>query len=352
MMNQTFDRKYFWAAFFLFFISSSVNAQPQTTQNTITFDNKSGQPALVKLVGPTNKAINVSKDQDQTVNVAAGEYYILVRYGTGPENYTYSRGDIFVVGQTATQYSTINITLHKVIGGNYPSHPILAESFDQARIQSQTETSSASKETTSRTDTLIVRSHPTGLKTYIIPLKEFSPYGWDSPKNLAGETPVEITLKPGEYRVFITNYDVPGYSSREAGGLKFLNDGEIDVRCAARNWVCGGKLYSIIKHHSPGKKAMLTALFYPEDQSLEDFIKTLPHEDLFDLADSRSGYEKIFHRHKIPSKDWDLLLTMLRKTGKTIWYNLDRSDYMYLWFFEINSDATPSLYAVHPAIED
>ena len=35
------------------------------------------------------------------------------------------------MNQTAIQYSVINITLHKVVGGNYPTHPISHEEFDR-----------------------------------------------------------------------------------------------------------------------------------------------------------------------------------------------------------------------------
>ena len=49
----------------------------QDNPNTITFDNQSGQPALVKLIDPTGQVIEVPNGQKQTVNVSVGEYYIL-----------------------------------------------------------------------------------------------------------------------------------------------------------------------------------------------------------------------------------------------------------------------------------
>lgn len=100
--------------------------------NIISFDNQSGESALVKLVGPTPKIVKVANGQKRSVNVAAGEYYILVRYGKSPERYRYSKGDTFTVHQTSTQYSTITITLHKVIGGSYATHPTSSHEFNKA----------------------------------------------------------------------------------------------------------------------------------------------------------------------------------------------------------------------------
>ena len=102
--------------------------------NTITFENRSGECTLVKLMGPTGQTVEVPHGESRTVNVAAGEYYLLVRYGSKPGTYAYTKGDAFTVTQTKTQYSVITITLHKVVGGNYPAHPISSEVFDNAPV--------------------------------------------------------------------------------------------------------------------------------------------------------------------------------------------------------------------------
>lgn len=109
------------------------NLYAQDNPNTITFDNKSGEVALVKLIGPTGQTVEVPNGQSRTVNAGAGEYYILVRYGSKSDQYSYSKGDPFTVTQTATQYSAITITLHKVVGGNYPIHPTSQKNFDQVK---------------------------------------------------------------------------------------------------------------------------------------------------------------------------------------------------------------------------
>ncbi|UCE19731.1 MAG: hypothetical protein JSV84_05135 [Gemmatimonadota bacterium] len=109
-------------------------ARAQKNPNTITFDNQSGDPALVKVIGPTGHVIEVPEGEDRTINVASGEYYILICYGSEPGKYTYAKGDTFRVVETATQYSAIGITLHRVVGGDYPVQPIPPEEFDQGTV--------------------------------------------------------------------------------------------------------------------------------------------------------------------------------------------------------------------------
>ena len=104
----------------------------QNYLNTVTFDNQSGEYGTVKLVGKTARMVDIPHGQKRTVNVAAGEYYILVRYGSKPERYSYAKGDPFTVHQTATQYSCITITLHPVVDGNYRTRSSSREEFDKA----------------------------------------------------------------------------------------------------------------------------------------------------------------------------------------------------------------------------
>jgi len=96
----------------------------------VTFDNQSGKPALVKLAGPTASSVTVENNKKESVSVAAGHYFIKVRYGT-PEAYSYSKGDEFDVTETATAVSDITITLHKVVAGNYGSKAISETEFGE-----------------------------------------------------------------------------------------------------------------------------------------------------------------------------------------------------------------------------
>ena len=97
-------------------------------QNKVFFDNKSGEPALVKLVGPTTAEVKVPNGAKVGTDAAAGHYIIKIRYGT-PSQYHYTKGEEFEVKQTATTRSRITITLHAVVSGNYDSHPISEKDF-------------------------------------------------------------------------------------------------------------------------------------------------------------------------------------------------------------------------------
>ena len=97
-------------------------------QNKIVFDNQSGEPALVKLIGPTQTEVDVPNRAKTGTDVAAGRYVIKVRYGTSGK-YHYSKGEEFEVKGTATTRSKTTITLHKVVAGNYESTPISKDAF-------------------------------------------------------------------------------------------------------------------------------------------------------------------------------------------------------------------------------
>lgn len=106
--------------------------------SSVTFDNKSGKAALVKLVGPTTQAVEVPDGQLRTVKTAPGRYYILVRYNSNPDQYRYTKGEPFDVEEketaTGTEYSEITITLHPVVAGNYSTEPSSKDEFDKAVV--------------------------------------------------------------------------------------------------------------------------------------------------------------------------------------------------------------------------
>jgi len=111
----------------------AMAAQPASAQRpSVTFDNQSGEFALVKLVGPTPRTVSVSNRRTATVNVSGGTYYILVRYGHESEAYRYTRGESFHVTDTGCRYSQIRITLHGVINGNYSTWRSSADEFNRA----------------------------------------------------------------------------------------------------------------------------------------------------------------------------------------------------------------------------
>jgi hypothetical protein len=115
-----------------FIISSSA-------QNTVSFDNQSGETALVKLIGPTTSDVEVPDSSKQSVQALAGKYFIKVRYGVQGK-YHFTKGQEFTVDQTPTTTSEITITLHKVVAGNYESGPISEDEFNKDALSQKRET--------------------------------------------------------------------------------------------------------------------------------------------------------------------------------------------------------------------
>lgn len=131
---------FFLQPLFLVFILIGMCGAPFTLlaapppPNTITFDNQSGQNALVKLIGPTTVATRIPFGQKKTVHAKEGEYYILVQYGNSPKEYTFTKGEPFMVTQPGDQHSIITITLHRIIEGYDLPGQISEEEFSRAKI--------------------------------------------------------------------------------------------------------------------------------------------------------------------------------------------------------------------------
>lgn len=92
----------------------------------IEFSNKTHEPALVKVIGPTDADVFVSVDGlGSAVGLKPGKYHIKVRYGAAESSYHYTEGDPFDL--QASAYA--RITLHTVVGGNYHARPISKSTF-------------------------------------------------------------------------------------------------------------------------------------------------------------------------------------------------------------------------------
>lgn len=102
----------------------------QPVLNKIIFDNQSGQNAVVKVIGSTKLVVKVPKQRKKTVHVAAGDYYILVRYGDSEKDFSYTKSDPFVVTQSEDQYSIITFTLYRTRGGDFNASPVSPEVFE------------------------------------------------------------------------------------------------------------------------------------------------------------------------------------------------------------------------------
>lgn len=132
MRNENY-LKYAWVLVCMLLVIGTFAARgvAQEYPNTITFENQSGDNAVVKLVGPVRLVVPVPDMTNQTVHVPPGTFYILTRYCNAFGACTYSKGNPFTVEQTMTTYSIITITLHKVPWGNYATYPTTAAEFNQ-----------------------------------------------------------------------------------------------------------------------------------------------------------------------------------------------------------------------------
>jgi len=120
-----------------------------TSQNKLVFDNQSGEPALVKLLGPAaaeveRPDVEVPVGGRRGVAVQAGNFFVKIRYGVSGK-YHYAKGQEFEITDTATTRSEVIITLHKVVAGNYESHPISENEFDTASATAVPATNAAPK---------------------------------------------------------------------------------------------------------------------------------------------------------------------------------------------------------------
>jgi len=99
--------------------------------STITFNNKSGHPVLVKLIGPTYKEIHIQARGQSDVSVSAGQYTFRARYGI-PGNYHYRRSKPFEIIESGRIRSTTTITLQLEDLGDLSTQPISEDGFESA----------------------------------------------------------------------------------------------------------------------------------------------------------------------------------------------------------------------------
>ena len=114
----------------IFIITLVITAHAGSEINGLTFINKSGEPALVKLVGPSRRAVEVLDGQDSRVKIASGDYVIYVRYGD-KGHYRYTKGESFEIRQVSGGYIEARLTLHGVVNGNYSVAGSSKEEFER-----------------------------------------------------------------------------------------------------------------------------------------------------------------------------------------------------------------------------
>ncbi|GJL62247.1 MAG: hypothetical protein NPIRA04_09010 [Nitrospirales bacterium] len=146
MMRHTMHRQIarvrqsrtFFLALLLFgvFGQSWIVYSAQSPPNKITFENHSGQNAVVKLIGPTKAVVSLVRGQTRIVRVVAGDYHVLVRYGSSPKEYSYTKSAQFSVDQPENQISIITFTLHRRSGGSFQSEPVSGDEFEDITMSS------------------------------------------------------------------------------------------------------------------------------------------------------------------------------------------------------------------------
>lgn len=218
----------------------------QVQHSRVTFDNQSGERAVVKLVGPGAQAVEVPNAEKRTVNLAPGEYYLLVRYGADPQRQTYLRGNSFKVEEKPPHVSVITITLHKVAGGSYLTKPTSREEFDKAEIpdaELPADRSSLRRVTESSSKPASVTGRVVGValegellnserevSLTLLRLKGL---------NEKGEPEVEVSIKNGEI-------DAPNAKAGTTGGFTFthVQTGQYVVMCQLLEPFAAGFLWS------------------------------------------------------------------------------------------------------------
>jgi hypothetical protein len=174
----------------------------------------------------------------------------------------------------------------------------------------------AMKQETNAPDTLVVRSYPPGYKVYVVPARDLSGFSMDVIKltrkeYLVGQTPLDVTLEPGDYTVTVGDPDHPADFRTNSG-----EDSIIKVFNAKGEATSIGQTYKLIK--KAGDRVLLTALFWRKDQTLTDFVNGLTGPDEFPAE--LEAFEPILR-------------------GKAVWYGAEQNkSSMYMYYQRIAPD--------------
>lgn len=109
-MQKRNPRRSRWA-FILAACFSACAAAAAPPRNTITFENHSGEPALVHLIGPSEQRLEVGSAEKKTIHVTGGRYAIVTRYGSAPNRYRYEKGAPFKIEDGRRKFSQVTIPL-------------------------------------------------------------------------------------------------------------------------------------------------------------------------------------------------------------------------------------------------
>jgi len=91
----------------------SMPPPPPGGWSTISFQNRSGTDAVIRLLGPSAQKFIVLDGQSFDAHVDAGAYDVLVRYGRAPSEYLYSKAGPISVTKPEDKHPNFHITLLK-----------------------------------------------------------------------------------------------------------------------------------------------------------------------------------------------------------------------------------------------
>ena len=210
---------------------------------------------------------------------------------------------------------------------------------------------------------LYILSVPSGCKVYVASDEQLSSKLGSyqlylmNERFVVGRTPLRIELEPGQYKVAVLNDKDRPITPRYDGEIADLRVLEEKAGPEKAGLWAPTKVYAIDKQVNSAN--LLVSLFWHEKQSLSDFVNTLPEVGLWDLDIGALGFRETFVKHDIPESDWEYLMTMLRKTGKALWYRanikdtkaLQPRDYMILEFVALGDWRRPNAVAERPVLE-
>ena len=176
-------------------------------------------------------------------------------------------------------------------------------------------------------NTLLVVSVPPNLDAFVVPQDAaVGPFGinyYTDEKYRVGRTPLQMKLQPGTYSITVVYKTVPFRWDNETRRIfEVTREGLRD----------SAKIYEVTQ--VPGHGYLVTALFWEEGQSLAEFAKFLPHTRQFDFAPP-STYEDVFRKANVPPGDQRLLLEMMSRSGKFVWYDTGRATRIVNFYEEL-----------------
>ena len=81
--------------------------------SVISFQNQSGTDATVRLLGPSSQVLTIVNGQSFGARVAAGDYYVVVRYGKNDSEYLFEKAGPIPVTEPSSKHSEVRITLQQ-----------------------------------------------------------------------------------------------------------------------------------------------------------------------------------------------------------------------------------------------